>query len=31
VRQHAHWAATLQKAIKVEQQGVIATDKEVRS
>lgn len=31
VRQHAHWAASLQRAIELERQGLIATDKEVRS
>jgi benzoate/toluate 1,2-dioxygenase alpha subunit len=31
VRQHAHWAASLKKAIEVEQQSLIATDKEARS
>jgi len=30
VRQHAHWAASLKKAIEIEQQGLIATDKEAR-
>ncbi|NWD64340.1 Rieske 2Fe-2S domain-containing protein [Pseudomonas sp. IPO3774] len=29
VRQHAHWAQSLQRAIEREQQGLIATDKEV--
>lgn len=31
VRQHAHWAQSLQRAIEREQQGLIATDKEVLS
>ncbi len=30
VRQHAHWAASLQRAIEREQRGLIASDREVQ-
>ena len=30
VRQHAHWAQSLQRAIEREQQGLIASDREVQ-